>query len=356
MAAPSHAFILAGGRGTRFWPLSRHANPKQLLDFTGEGSLLSLTLDRIEPLIPASRQWVITSDDLAPAVAQMLPDIPRDHIIAEPVGRNTAPAVALAAALLEREDPEATFAVLPSDHLISPAKVFRSSLQQALELAAAEDVLITFGMKATRPETGYGYIEAAEDLNGGARRVAAFCEKPDRETAQTYVDSRRHYWNSGMFAWRASVVLAGLERHLSDVVAPCREAAKQLGTSGFASALELAYGQVPSISIDYGLMERADNVVVLPATFDWNDVGHWVAMRDLWPRDAQGNAAHGEILAVDSAENIVYGPGRLTALVGVRDLVVVHTEDATLVCSAEHAQEVRGVLDRLKERGLTQYL
>jgi mannose-1-phosphate guanylyltransferase len=355
----AHAFVLAGGRGTRFWPLSRRAQPKQLLDFTGEGPLLALTLERILPVIPSERQWIITGDDLVEAVRDAAPDLPPDQVIGEPVGRNTAPAVALAAALLESQAADSPFVVLPSDHLITPAETFQEDLRRALDVVTSSDSLLTFGIKPSRPETGYGYIEVGEAMpeekNTGVQAVAAFVEKPDRATAARYVASGRHYWNSGMFAWRSDVVLAALREHQPEMVR-LAESVAAAGTEGRRSALEEAYGQMPAVSVDYALMEKARNVVVLPARFSWNDVGHWLAMRELWTKDAAGNAARGDILALESRDNIVFGEDRLTALLGVSDLVVVQTEDVTLVCAADRAQELRTVLDELNRRGDERYL
>jgi mannose-1-phosphate guanylyltransferase len=357
---PAHAVILAGGRGTRFWPLSRRRRPKQLLDLTADGPLLAATVARIEPAVPRERQWIITGADLTEGVVDALPAFPRDHIIGEPIGRNTAAAVGLAAAVLQEQDGDVPFAVLPSDHLIAPALTFCSALERALEIAGHTDLLLTFGIAPTRPETGYGYIEAGPELANAApaRTVVAFAEKPDRATAQRYLSGGRHLWNSGMFVWRAGVVLAGLRQHLPQAVEPLVGVARAgaPGTARFEAALKTAYGDLPSISIDYALMERAANVAVLPAAFEWNDVGHWIAMRDLWPRDSAGNAARGRVLALDSGGCIVYGPDRLTALVGIKDLIVVHTPDVTLVCSADRAQDVRRLIEELERSGDDRYL
>lgn len=360
-AEQAHCFILAGGRGTRFWPLSRRARPKQLLDFTGEGSLLALTVARLAPLIPHERQWIITGEDLADAVKEAAPSLPADQILAEPQGRNTAPAVALAAALLEARGIDAPFAVLPSDHLIRPGEDFRRDLAEAFRLAGVGDHLVTFGVSPTRPETGYGYIEAGEALgdDSPARRVRAFREKPDRETAEAYLSSGRHFWNSGMFAWRPSVVLQGLERWQPATVVAVRELAareERPGTEGFQAAFKRAYEACEAISIDYALLEKADGVVTLPVDFQWNDVGHWVALRDLWGTDSEGNAHRGRLVAVDSRNNVVLGRDRLTALIGVEGMVVVSLGDATLVCPAERAQEIKELLGRLEDEGLTEYL
>lgn len=361
MRTEPHAFVLAGGRGTRFWPLSVRTRPKQLLALTAEASsLLQLTTDRLQPLVAAERQWVITSVDLAEPVRADVPQVPSAQVIGEPMGRNTAPAVALAAALLLERGEDPVFFVLPSDHVIGPRAQFQASLQEAAELAQRHDVLVTFGIVPTRPETGYGYVEADAAFAGHptARRVASFREKPDRPTAEGYVASGRHLWNSGMFAWRASVVAAGLERHAPGMMGPLRELARSvaLGTEGFDAALQKIYGVLPSISIDYALMERADNAVVLPVTFQWNDVGHWLAVRELHEPDAAGNVGRGRVVAIDAHDNIVHGEHRLTALLGVHDLIVVTTDRVTMVCPADRAQDVKLLLDRVEAAGLEEFL
>lgn len=354
MGTTPHAFILAGGRGTRFWPLSTQSRPKQLLDFTGSGSLLALTVSRLTPLIPPERQWILTAADLVDAVREAVPQVPAAQVIAEPVGRNTAPAIGLAAAILLARGEDPAFAVLPSDHLIEPGEKFRASLERALRLAESAPWLLTFGVHPDRPETGYGYIDAEEPLAGeeGVRRVRAFTEKPPRSVAEGYLASGHHFWNSGMFCWKASTVIEGLRVHAPQVhrVVEHIAGAGAVGTEGFRLALESSFADAESVSIDYALMEKSDQVLMVQADFDWNDVGHWLAMRELWPTDGVGNAARGELLALDARDNIVYGPGRLTALIGLDDHVVVTTDNVTLVCPADRAQDVKIALARLQER------
>ncbi len=356
----AHAFILAGGRGTRFWPLSRHRRPKQFLDFTGEGSLLALTVARLSPLIPPERQWVITSEDLAPLVREVAPAIPPQQILAEPEGRNTAPAVALAAALLEERDSgPLPFAVLPSDHLISPGEDFRNDLGRVLEAAVETPALFTFGIAARTPETGYGYIEAERAMPpGGLGAVRAFHEKPDLDRAEDYLRSGRHYWNSGIFVWTQTTLLEELGRHEAGMVAAVRglAATARPGTPDFSSAFQGAYSRCRSVSIDYALLEKARDVRVLVADFDWNDVGHWNAMADLWPPSNQGSAIRGTALEIESHDNVVHSEDGLTALVGVDSLIVVRTSDATLVCHRDRAQDIKDLLEELRSRGLDQYL
>jgi mannose-1-phosphate guanylyltransferase len=355
----AHAFILAGGRGTRFWPLSRRARPKQFLDFTGEGPLLALTVARLLPLIPPERLWVITGADLVDRVREVAPQIPASQIVGEPVGRNTAPAVALAAALLEAGgDSRVPFAVLPSDHLISPAGDFREALERCLREVATSDRIYTFGIRPTRPETGYGYIEAAQPLQPGqVAEVAAFHEKPDLETAREYVATGRHLWNCGIFAWNSTSVLDQLALHEAPMVEAVRElaAAGRPGTKNFQDAFEGAYTRCREVSIDYALLEKSNEVSVMQAPFEWNDVGHWNAMSEVWKTDPDGNATQGPVLALDSKNNIVFGEGALTALIGVDSLIVVRTGDATLVCHRDRAQDLRLLLERLQQPDLDQY-
>lgn len=344
-----HPVIMAGGRGTRFWPASRHDRPKQFLTVAGNESLLTRTGRRLFPLSSAADTWVITNSKHVEMAARHLPDMPRQHIVGEPVGRNTAPCIALAAALVAREDPDGVLVVTPADHWIADEDAFRAVMRKGAEAAARERALVTFGIVPTSPETGYGYIEAGEALEDGedaVRRVARFTEKPDLATAQRFLAGGKHYWNSGIFAWRADVFLEELGKAHPDMVAACRDIAAASDRDG---AMVAAYPTLTSISVDYAVLESSDNVLMVPGTFPWSDVGSWDALAEILPTDGAANALEGDVLAVDSSGCFVRSTSRFTAVVGVQDLVVVDLEDSLLVCSKRNAQDVKKVVDALEE-------
>ncbi len=343
-----HPVILAGGRGERFWPLSRRARPKQLLPLLSDRSMLADTLARLEPLVPASAAWILTARDLAPAVRAAVPGIPAQQVIGEPQGRNTAPAVALASWWLHGSGADAVAVVLPSDHRIEPANVLRSDIEDAAQVALERSAIVVLGIPPTRAETGYGYIEAGEAVAPGsrARRVAAFREKPDRATAARYV-AAGHLWNAGMFLFPPEVMLREIRSHAPEIAAAL-EGMPEPGAPGAERALERYYAAVPSISIDYAVMERTRNALVLPARFAWDDLGSWSALGDVGERDAAGNTVRGRALLEDASGTVVFAEEGLVAAVGVRDLVIVRTGDVTLVCPRERAQDVRALVERLK--------
>lgn len=350
-----YGIILAGGRGERFWPLSRTHRAKQFLPLAGEATLLTATAERLDPLIPLTRVSVITGRDQVAQVRASLPALAPDQILAEPFGRNTAPAVALGAAWALRADPDAVIAVVPSDAWVGDVALYREALEQAAAAAMASDRLVTLGVVPTRPETGYGYLELAEEEGPGpVRRVARFVEKPDAATAVGYVTGGRHLWNCGIFVMKAATLLAAVERHLPELAAPV--AVLRAGGRFDDAALDAYYQAAPSISIDYGVMERADNVATVRARFPWDDLGSWVALERVLPaRD--GSVAQGEALLLDSPGSVVYAETGLVALVGVADMVVVRTADATLVVPKARAQEVRRVVQELgRSDALRKYL
>jgi mannose-1-phosphate guanylyltransferase len=344
--------ILAGGRGERFWPLSRRHRPKQLLPLLSERSMLADTLARLEGLASPRDAWVITARDLHGAVREAVPQVPHAHVVGEPVGKNTAPAIALACRWLAPLGDDVVAAVLPSDHRIEPAAAFRAEVEAAARLALERRVVVTFGIPPTRPETGYGYIEVGDALPGvpGAadlHAVAAFREKPDVATAAAYLRDGRHLWNAGMFLFAPSVMLEELEAHAPDIARLLPDLPDRPG-EGSEEALERFYGAAPSISIDYAVMERSRRAVVARASFAWDDLGSWAALATPGSGDARGNVVRGPALLHDCDEVIAFSDGGLVAAIGVENLIVVRTGDVTLVCARDRAQDVRAVVERLK--------
>ncbi len=345
--------LLSGGSGTRLWPLSREAYPKQFLPLVGEETMLQATWERVGPL-SAQAPIVVANELHRFLVAEQLRQVgaPVPRILLEPVGRNTAPAIAVAAlqALADGGDP--LLLVLPSDHVVANVDAFRAAVRQA-SAVANDGALVTFGIVPTAPETGFGYIEGG-GAGDGVRAVKRFVEKPDAQTAQQYLDAGGYYWNSGMFLFRASRVLEELERFRPDIVAACRAAFDAARCDGDFVRLDgEAFAACPSDSIDYAVMERTDAAMVLPVDIGWNDVGSWSALWDVTQRDAQGNAHHGDVIAVDSRNSYAYAR-RLVALVGVDDLVVVETDDAVLVARKDRVQQVKEVVAQLKAADRTQ--
>lgn len=353
------AVIMAGGSGERFWPASRQARPKQLLRLTDERrSMLEEAIDRIAPLVPTENVIVATNEILAGPIAEAIPRLPRENVIAEPAKRNTAACLALAAAHLSRrigEHADASMAVLTADHRITDEERFRETVALALDFAEANDALVTIGVVPTRPETGYGYIEVAEKASGGpprVRPVARFLEKPDLGTARRFATSGHHLWNSGMFFWRISSFLSGLERHMPDLARATAEMRADLASG--SGRLPAIFSGLDDVSIDVGLMERAGNVHVAPATFPWDDVGAWDALARTRTPDAQGNVADPGTVLIDARDCIVYnaaGDAMAVAIVGAAGLVVAPTPDAVLVCDRERAQDVKRAVAALRERG-----
>jgi mannose-1-phosphate guanylyltransferase len=350
----TYAVILAGGWGERLWPMSTRARPKQLLCLTGRSSLVASTLRRIEPVVSLEGSLVMTGETLKDRMADELAPIPSDRIIGEPVGRNTAPAIALAARLLVAADPDAVMVVLPADHVIGDDEAFRASMDLAVTAAESTRALVTLGIRPTRPDTGYGYIRAAgaTDLEG-VLEVASFEEKPSAERAKAYCDDGGYYWNSGMFVWRADVFLSEVAKHLPDVTAALSGITCGPSGDGFASELSGFYDSVEAISVDYGVMEKAERVLVVPSDFGWDDVGAWPAVARIWPGDADGNTVRGDALVIDSSDCVAYAESGTVAVLGMEGVVVVRTEDATLVVPKERAGDVRRIVERLRSRGGT---
>jgi len=356
-----YALILAGGRGTRFWPRSRTRNPKQLLGLTGGQSLLQATVERLRPLIPGERIWVLTSEDLRAAVRKQLPGIPASQVLAEPAMRNTAPSLGLASQMLLQLDPDATLGVFPADHHIDKPARFRTFLKPAYA-AAEKGRIVTLGIRPRWAETGYGYLEfpaSGPAGDGQPVRIVSFREKPDAATAESFLAAGRFLWNAGIFFWRASVFAAALRQYLPKTAA-LLASLPPAGDRGFRRALGQVYPLCDSISVDYAVMEQAaragkvDGIAV--SDIGWNDLGSWNALWELLARDQASNVARTEAVSEASSGCLVEAPGKLVALVGVRDLIVVDTPDALLVAHRTHAQDVGKIVRQLEKQGRKELL
>lgn len=345
-----YAVIMAGGRGTRFWPLSRLKRPKQLLCLGSEVSLLRDTFLRVAPLVGEQRVLVITNREQADEVRAELPELSPEQVIAEPVGRNTAACSILGVMLASRLDPDAPVVILPADHYIPDAVIFRKQLELAFRLVSADGGVVTFGIPATRPETGYGYLECSADSPETPERIGRqFVEKPDRQAAQSYVESGRHFWNSGIFVWNARDFLKSARELLPDISGRMEKPVANHGTADFPLLLEAAYQDCPSVSIDVGIMEKLATFRVIPAEYRWSDLGSWDAWADLAPDLANGNRGVGDLLAVDSRDNVVHvGKGKTVALLGVHGLVIVDTGDAILIADKTRVQDIKLLISKLQ--------
>ena len=356
-----HPVILAGGRGTRFWPLSRKRSAKQLLALDGKQTMIQQTAARLEGLAPARNVWVVTNDYLRAAILRQLRKIPARQIVAEPVGRNSAPAIGLAAFLLLRCDPDAVVGMFPSDHVIADAEGFRATLRKGIEIAAAGESIVALGVRPTRAETGYGYIEAGAQAGDGSLRVRRFTEKPDLERARQFFEAGNYYWNSGMFIWRADTLASALREHLPATAAILEKIAAAYGTRKFAETFRKLYSKCENISVDYAVLEPRSakgegesRIFCLPADFGWNDLGSWTALHE--HHLAKTKAMDGNLInatgsfALNATNNYVHAPGKFVATVGVSNLVVVQTEDALLITTLDHSQDVGKVVKYLDER------
>lgn len=355
-----YATILAGGSGTRFWPKSRANFPKQFLVLQGTHSLLQNTVRRVASLIPPAHVQVVTAAHLQPQTLAQLPELLPASILSEPVGRNTAAAVGLAAQHLLRLDAEAMMVVLPADHVIPDSTAFCASVQQAAEAARHHDVLMTLGVQPTYPATGYGYIKVGPPLPTPgaplAHRAAQFLEKPPADVAAGLVASGAYVWNCGIFVWRAATILEEIRAYLPDLWQGLHAYCTALQAGASAEVLGQLYTQLRSISIDNGVLEHSSRVGVLPVTWAWSDVGSWRSLADLHAPDSAGNVVVGQHLGQDSTGLVVYSPDKLVATVGLTDLIIVQTEDALLICPKDRDQEVRDLVQKLQQDGQTQYL
>jgi mannose-1-phosphate guanylyltransferase len=354
-----YAVILAGGSGTRLWPLSRKDLPKQALRLVGERSLFQQAVERLHPLLPLERILVVTRAEYMPILQGQTPDLPVENFILEPEGRGTAPAIALAAVHLRRRDRQAVMAVLTADHFIADIHGFQQALHAANRLAE-DGHLVTLGVQPTLPSTGFGYIEQGESFSHveglEVFRLARFVEKPDTDTARRMVASGDYSWNSGMFVWRVERILEEFAQQMPALFRKAGEIGAALGKGSYAETLARIWPQVEKQTIDYGVMEGAQDAVVLPVDIGWVDVGSWASLYDLIRPDEQGNRWTGQHLSIDTRDTLAFNQGRLVATIGVEGLVIVETPDALLICPREREQEVRHLVQILKDQNLDEWL
>ncbi len=352
--------IMAGGVGARFWPLSRGNRPKQFLPIISDKTMIEETVQRLSPLVPYSKIYTIANREQTQSIRRLLPQIPEENLLIEPRGKNTAPSLILATAFISLQNPEAVVAALPADHLIKEAPLFLKKLKAGAFAASREGKLITFGIRPDHPATGYGYIQFSKEnpipISGESfYAVQRFREKPDLETAKSFLSQGNYFWNSGMFLWQVSVFAQKLREYAPSMFVHWEKTLAALKNNDKAQ-IDSIFEEIPSISIDYALMEKAEGVLMTEGNFGWSDVGAWSTLADIWPQDKKGNALRGENIVLDSQNCLLYNPQKLTALIGVKDLIVVETEDALLLCSKREDQKVKDLVERLKKKGKNELL
>lgn len=355
------AVIMAGGRGERFWPKSRSNYPKQFLSLTNDGkTMIQLTAERLLPLVNYDDMFIVTNKSYVSLVAEQLPNIPKDNILAEPIAKNTAPAIGLAAAMIQYKYDDAIMLVLPSDHLIKQNQMYIDTLKTAINVAKEGKNLVTIGITPTYPETGYGYINYGHsnfsEKYSNVYEVERFVEKPDIEKAKEYLESGNYIWNSGMFVWKASTILDSFKEILPDTYEGLMDIKKTIGKDIFEDVLFEKFTKFRSESIDYGIMEKSSNIYTIPGTFGWDDVGSWLALERINKTNEFGNSVIGNVITINSKNSIIYGNEKLIATVGIDDLIIVDTNDAMLICSKECTQDVKKVIENLKICNRTEYL
>ena len=350
------AVIMAGGRGERFWPKSRNASPKQFLSLTKDGeTMIQKTVKRLMPIVKAEDVYIVTNAAYTELVREQLPYIPEENILAEPCARNTAPCIAFAATVIGRKYEDAVMLVLPSDHLIGYEDIYINTLKKAVRAAKNGKNLVTIGITPEYPETGYGYINFGAE-KGDVYEVERFVEKPDLPTAKKYLASGKYLWNSGMFVWKVSSIMANLRELMPDIYEGALRIGEAFGTPGFTEVLAKEFSAFRSESVDFGIMEKADNIYTIPGSFGWDDVGSWLAVERINETDDDHNFIDGDVVTVDTKRTTVCGGKRLVAAIGTRDLIIVDTDDVLLVCSKNNTQDVKKVIAQLKEQNRTEFI
>jgi mannose-1-phosphate guanylyltransferase len=344
-----YAVIMAGGVGSRFWPRSREKKPKQLIRIFGDNTMIQDTVKRLEGLVENDKILIVTNKVQKLRIKEQLPQIPPENIIDEPFGKNTAACIGLASIIISKKSKDAVTLVLPSDHLIKDVEEYQTNLRNAAEFACQSKGLVTIGIKPTKPETGYGYIQFNEEQAGKEiNKVLAFAEKPNLETAKSFIEAGDFLWNSGMFIWRVDAILKEIKKYLPDLFYGLEEIKESIDTPDFEKVLTNVYGQLKSISIDYGVMENSSNVYITKSRFDWSDVGSWEAVYELSEKDADNNAHMGDVYTVKTTGSYIYSPRKFTAVIGLENTVVINSSDALLICNRDMVQDVKLVVDYLK--------
>ncbi|BDQ01968.1 mannose-1-phosphate guanylyltransferase [Ignavibacterium sp.] len=351
-----YAVIMAGGVGSRFWPRSKKALPKQLLKIFGDSTMIQATVERIDDLIDRNKIFIITNEIQAPEVKNQLKDIPEENIIVEPFGRNTAAAIGLASIIIKAKDPEAVTIVLPADHIIKEEEIFRNTLHNAAKFAFEKKALVTIGIHPTRPETGYGYIQIDDKkIQDNIYKVLTFAEKPNYATAVRFLESGDFLWNSGMFIWRVDTILEEIRTYMPDLFEGLVEIENHLNKKDFHDVLVKTYGQMKKISIDYGIMEKSTKVYLTKGFFTWSDVGSWEEVYQLSEKDSNGNALVGKVYTDKVIDSYIYSPDKFTAVIGVDNLIIINYDDTLLVCRRDRAQDVKNIVEYLKMNKMDEY-
>ncbi len=355
-----YTLIMAGGSGTRFWPRSRFAKPKQYLNMFGDESLLQSTLERFKTFTETENIFIVSSKSQADALESQATELPKENLIYEPVGKNTLPCIGLAAMFAEKDNPDGIMVVSPSDHLIRDHVTFRDTVKAAAKIADEKNGIVTIGIPPNYPATGYGYVKTAEDITSNERikqfKVKRFVEKPNLENAKKYLDDGGYYWNSGLFIFKVSVFLEAVKEFAPDLYKDLQRIQQDIGKPSFNQTLDTIYRAVESISVDYGIMEHAKNIYLVEGNFDWNDLGSWESVYLEEKKDEKGNAAKGEAVFLDSSNSYVYSEDEIVALVGLDDVVVVRDGNATLVCKRDKVQDVKKIVEQLKSENKNQFL
>jgi len=341
--------IMAGGVGSRFWPRSKQKKPKQLIRIFGENTMIQDTVSRLEGFVKKENIFVITNQIQQERVIEQLPDVPEENIIAEPFGKNTAACIGLASVLIHKKSNNAVTIILPADHLIKDEEGFKETIKRAAEFAQSSDSLVTIGINPTRPETGYGYIQFIDDqVENGIYRVLTFAEKPNLSTAKRFLEAGDFLWNSGMFIWKTKTILSEIKVHLPELFEGLQKIEKAIGTDSFDEVLTKVYGQLASVSIDYGIMEKSSKVFLTKGKFSWSDVGSWEEVYQLCDKNKSGNSEFGDIYTENTLDSYIFSPKKFTAVVGLENVIVIDTKDALLICNRDNSQDVKHVVDYLK--------